>query len=115
MANASVKLPLNLTMILNQSERLELKLFKLQFAVAFELCNVSLEIVGGGVCSESFGVGPSFAEHEHIAARAAFEHVVRDATFVLLASSGESERSLKRSFVLAFVGLVETVDTDHNE
>lgn len=96
-----------------QNERLELKLFQLHFAVVFELSHVCFEVIGRSVCSECLSVVPCFAEHKNVAARTAFKNVVRDAAFVLLASCCERESCLECSFVLAFVGLIETVDTNH--
>ena len=67
------------------------------------------------MCSEGSGIGPRLAKHEDIGAGTAFKHIILHAAGVLLAGCSEGQCHLKGSIILAFVGLEETVDTNHEK
>ena len=67
------------------------------------------------MCREGIGIGPRLAKHEDVGAGAAFKNIVRHAAGVLLAGRSEGQCHLKGSIILAFVGLEETVDTNHEK
>ena len=62
---------------------------------------------------EGVGVGPSFADEEHVGARGALEDVVGDATLVLQGAGGEGLGGLEGGGAALGADLNENVEAYH--
>ena len=95
-------------------EPLAFHLLDFHVAAAFYDADTLLELWCFGVFGESLFALPCLAKHEYILAGCTFEHVVTDDTFVLLCFGCQQDGCFEGFVVLAFLGLKETIQSNHN-
>ena len=87
----------------------ELELFEFHAAQFFEAGYLCLEHIAGHVLGQGVGVGPGFANHEHVGACGALKGVVGYAALLFYGVGGENEGGLEGGVLHAFVGLEKAV------
>lgn len=91
----------------------ELELLELHLAELLDLADVTLKVLGGRMGRKGVGVGPSFADEEHVGARGALKNVVGDAALILQGAGGESLGGLEGGGSTIGADLNENVEAYH--